>query len=100
MSWNIISLLIVLCGDDKSCLSQAIMENPKTAKQATVIVHAVNERDRLISQTSNLSQYAQPMFDCIVKQKEIPVRNAYNEKDCWHKIIVLGEENRIKRVKK
>ncbi len=97
MSGAILGLLIALCGDDKSCFSQALILEPKTAKQAALDVRTIQARKAELNRDQCgptwpcYSGYAREdkaefLFSCELRGKS---------KDCWRAWIDSKENKKL-----
>lgn len=76
MTSQILGILMALCAENKSCLTEAIIYNPSTPQRAAILVSAINERERLLNDCGPndclQARVAQPMFECLNKRQESP----------------------------
>lgn len=83
MTGKLLGLIMALCGDDKSCLSQSMVHEPApvTVKDAAVLVEAVKMRIYMLKDSGNNKQVAQPLFECMIRRKEV---SPYPDQGkCW-----------------
>lgn len=102
MKAELLALVISLCGEDKSCLSQTVVLDPKTSKETALTVNAVQARDKVLKNRgfSECGPYpgcfedfqreekAQFYFKCELKGES---------KDCWKDWYLSKEHEKLSR---